>query len=262
MSHDADIAHLAAALQVPGLRYRSFGNQAVRKPGEGKVVAPGPALQAAAIPPQGSAIMAEQLSGKRPPIQNPVSPADAPEQGSRTEPAKAAPLPPRMMQAQPASEARHPEAEMGVLPPAIADLSAALAGRLAVAPPASSLPSVPAPLGGAASLLAALRAAEARRAPAAGAEQGLLAQLSAASTGPTPSPLLATLAPHQPPPARGPVPTLLGATPSSAAPEPPPIDLAGLLRMVGQPPAPAGQPAAAPEAVPEVLRSLRLTGLG
>jgi len=156
---------------------------------------------------------------------------------------------------------------MGILPPAVADLSAALAGRLAVPPPASSLPSAPAPLGGAASLLAALRAAEARQAPAAGPDQGLLAQLGAASARPTaPAPLLATLVPRQPPsnppPARGPVPRLLGAMPPSAAPEAPPTELAGLLRMVGQPPAPAGQPAPAPEAVPEVLRSLRLTGLG
>ncbi|MXP62258.1 hypothetical protein E0493_02695 [Roseomonas sp. M0104] len=132
-------------------------------------------------------------------------------------------------------------------------------------------------------MLAALRTAEAQQAAGIPFQPSLLNQaLSRPLVAPAAlPPLLNMLGTVQPPsglPASAPVgpPPLLAAL--SSPPQPVTTSLAGepaaapiaaastglgdLLRRIGQPAAPPARPAPVENAVPDVLRALRLTGLG
>lgn len=87
MSMDVDISRVANTLRVPGLRYRSFGNQPVRPAAAGSANAPVifPGLDAptgsasaAPRPPEGASatmtLLADALSNKAPPARPPAAP--------------------------------------------------------------------------------------------------------------------------------------------------------------------------------------------
>ncbi|MDJ0388678.1 hypothetical protein QMO56_11195 [Roseomonas sp. E05] len=295
MSQDTDIARVVAVLRTPGLRYRSFGNQPVRSASgasqaDSLLVLPPATDPDSEQPPAGNnatlALAAEvenllkkQLQMENSPLAasggdalpNPLAPSSA----GRPEAAEDGPSGPSPLPAAPLNGLAALLKEPVALPPA---RSTPLPAARPL-PPVSPAPTaaavrpamVPAPLGGAASLLAALQAAEVQPQPAASSQNlpsavapapppllgmlgsGQASSVAASMPAPLP-PLLATLS-ALPPPAAMPA---ASAPPAAVAP---PAGVGEILRGLGRPPAPPA-PAKPPEkAVPEVLRTLRLTGL-
>lgn len=291
MGQDTDVARVVTVLRTPGIRYRSFGNQPVREPsGHSQPDSPaflptGAASDGGSFPATGNVTIAavagvENLLIKQPAMET-SPPATPSGDALLNKSAFPVALPPVMAEQQPPGMSQQrPEVPL--------PLAAML--REAASPPPEPValapetvvpplpPAMPFPLGGAASLLAALHAAETQHAAVAQPRPAMpLPNLPVAM--PVPPPLLSMLGSVQPPtvpatPAMTPAapPPLLAAlsAPPQAVVAPivsapataSPAALGDILRSLGQPPAPPAPAQPEESAVPEVLRALRLKGLG